>query len=417
MILNKEQLKVKQALDNLKLGAGIIINAKAGTGKTTTLVNYLENVPYNLKVAVATLSHNAKDELKSKMSKQRHNVQFFTLAALTNTRLNYETGDFEEDANLRNKLDEFDVIVIDEASMVSEQSLKIIEKKKKKSARLIFSLDFRQLPPIGEKESALLNNSKYKTIELTERVRQGKDNSILDYSDLYGDYITTGVYPTIIRTNDDNIKHYTNVEETLLDYKQDFIKGIRDVTPNNIRIVCYSNHTKNKINNLVRELIFDQIEFIPYEQGDILTLDAPYQDLDNAMELVVFNVTSEYDGRYIIYVIEGMLLGYNKPVVIKVLNNNSVEQHAIDVTDAFNLYYKDKRRKDLLEKAWELKLRYAKVSHSFCQTVYKAQGKTYNKTIILEDDIMNSYMNTKQKHQAMYVGITRSREQTIIIKS
>ena len=95
-------------------------------------------------------------------------------------KLDYVTGDFLVDKSLDNKIEKYRLIVIDEASMVSDSSLKLLLKNKHKECKIIFLLDYRQLPPIGETTSALYN-SKYKTLHLYNRVRQqGIDNTILD---------------------------------------------------------------------------------------------------------------------------------------------------------------------------------------------------------------------------------------------
>lgn len=423
MLNNEQELVVKEFDKFLKSKKEcIILNAKAGTGKTYTAGWFLSRLPPYYKVAVATLSHKAKAVLKSKISS--YTVDYYTLASILNMKLDMLTGDFLEDKGLQNKIEQYRLIVIDEASMVSESCLKLLLKKKHKECKIIFLLDFRQLPPIGEKESALLT-SKYKTLTLDYRVRQGSNNSILDYSDRYGDEVLKANPDKIIvdRVNDNNIEHSTDIDETINKYKDLFIQGVKEFNPNIIRIICYTNKMKEELNNKIRTLLFNKSSDTPYLKGDLLVLDNQHLKFENGSELLVTNnaYTSIEDYNLIVWKIPVKVLhddGYDEVGIVSVIDKDNEVRFNKVLNNKYDEYLlaTGKTKWKLLKEYWDFRNKYAKVSYNFCVSFYKAQGSSYDYTILYESNLYeNKYLDNKILNSCMYVGITRSKKKTILI--
>ena len=411
MILNKEQQQVLDSLHVFKNSKEMEIKllGASGTGKTTVLAEFVKDL--RIKVAIATLSHKAKTVIRGKIPHSNF-IKFHTLASLLNMKLNQETGDFTEEGK-NPVIQDFDLIIIDECSMVSKETLALIRKKKSKKCKVIYAGDFAQLPPIGEKESALEHDVTVPKIELTQRVRQSFGSSILDFSDLYRNSVQR-VIPD--RTNSLNIKFYESFDKVLFDYREDFYKCLKN--PDTIKVVCYRNAVRKQINNIIRETIFQKAQEIPYLTGDVIIMDSNWGDLENSQELTILNSEQMIEGNYLLYKIQAVKTNsFDKDTyTIYVLNQFSVEDHKKDVAALFDKYKKSKDR-NVLSEAWNLKQRYADISYNYCIGSYKCQGSSYEKTVLLEDDIMKSFMSQKEKNQSMYVIITRSTEQTIIIKS
>lgn len=420
MILTTEQQSCKDTIgdyiQNRISTEGIIINGKAGTGKTTLLADIVNSIPSYMTVAIATLSHKAKGILVSKIG-NKSNVEYFTLASLLNLSLDMETGEFTEDKDKKSKIDKFSIIIIDEASMLNKELLKVILKKKAWGAKLIFSLDFRQLPPIGEKESALYKNRKYKTIHLTKRVRQQAGNTILQYSDIYGDAVLNddfNINPS--RISDSNVIHYDNLKQCLEDYSEVIKESITTLNTSLIKILCYTNASKEKINKYIRETYIDEYAIWYIQKNDVLILNEPYYDLQNSEELVVLESECITEDGMLAYKVKVKSIFSGKISTILVLDEDSVAVHNKQCIQLWNQYTRNRKDKKLLTQYWEYRNKYAKVSHNFCTSVYKSQGSTYTNTIVLERDIMSTNIPIKQKLQAMYVAITRSSDKTIIVK-
>lgn len=407
MQLNSSQQFVFDELQKFKSNSskGIIVDGKAGTGKTTLIAEFIKTIPLYANVGVFTLSHKAKNVIKSKLP-NKSNLECHTTASLLNMRLDLETGEFSEITGHK-PISEYSFLIGDEASMLDEQALKKINKYKASHAKLIFCLDFRQLPPIGEKDSALLN-SKFKRLELTERVRQTQGNTILEYSDLYGDAVinNTGV-PYIDRIDDSNIKHYTSIQKCLDLNKDLFIESIRTGNSNLLKVITYTNAQKDIINNYVRENFLEKSALIQYQKGDVVILNNNYKDLHNSDELIVLEATNSIEDGYIIYNCHVKNTLTNKESLIKILDTTSVNVWKSTLQSLWNTYQKNKKNRNVLEKYWELRQRYAEVSYNFALSSHKSQGSTYTNCILIEKDIMRLNIPVKEKLQSMYVGITR----------
>jgi len=413
MILNKEQQEAVDELNDFIRSSDTEIKllGKAGTGKTSLIAEFVKTL--KLKIAIVTLSHKAKAVIRSKIP-NADNIHFHTTASLLNMKLNMETGDFSDEGN-NPIIQNYNLIINDECSMSSKESLALIRKKKLKKCKIIHVGDFRQLPPIGEKESALVKEIMIPKIELTERVRQGQGNTILDFSDIYGDAALNNTKVDIIRANSDNVKFYNSFNTVLKDYEKEFKNCINDTDA--IKVVCYRNAVKKATNSLIREVIFGKAMEIPYLPGDVIIMDNNYQNLENSQELLILEANQLMEGNYLIYKIKAIKTNsYDKAeYYLYVLDDFSVPYHAKDVADMFDKYKKTKDKKVLTE-AWNLKQKYALVSHNFCCSAHRSQGSSYRITVVLEDDIMKSFMSQKEKYQCMYTAITRSSEKTIIVK-
>lgn len=418
MILTKDQEFAKDKIDAYlkgKTAYPIIINGKAGTGKTTLLSEILLSNEYNhYTIAVATLTYKARNILMSKIG-HKSNIEYFTLASLLNLSLDKETGEFVEDTNKKSIINKFSLIVIDEASMLDKKTLNLILKKKWMGAKMLFSLDFRQLPPIGDKECVLYNNKNYKTVHLNERVRQQVGNTILDYSDLYGDAVLNNTVANPVRVNSANIIYYDTIKKCLEDYKQDFIKQSKDFICRT-KVVCYTNKYKDIINTYIRDNFINTQTSYYIKEGDLLILEDNYQNvLKNSEEVLVLesNLISKDD--LLVYQCKVKSLFNNKEHLIFILDPISKDVFLNNCNKLYNQYLRNKKNKGLLERYWTYKESFAKVSYNYCTTVYKSQGSTYENTIVIEKDIMSCGIDNKQKMRAMYVAITRSSNKTIII--
>ena len=66
MTSSKYQLEVYRQIEN-PLGGNLVINATAGSGKTTTLLNCLDRVPRNRKSIFVSFSNTIVKELKERL--------------------------------------------------------------------------------------------------------------------------------------------------------------------------------------------------------------------------------------------------------------------------------------------------------------------------------------------------------------
>lgn len=272
--------------DNEKKMFGLF--GRAGTGKTSKPIEF---IVFLLKkgliksVVFAAPTNKAvnvmKSKFKSKMAQDpvKINIEFSTIHKL----LQYE-NDFDMSGNkifVKNKrsiMAKYDLVVIDECSMVSKQVLDdIVEdiKKERKTIKLMFIGDEMQLNPVHEKASPIfdpkftlidersvliqvMRSNKQAIIDLCNDVRnwakgERKNSGIGKYRN------ATGVYLYEKKPN-----------KTATTWFESFLKN------NNAIILTWTNRSCKMYNDTARKRMFKKDQLERFEIGDKLILTEFY---------------------------------------------------------------------------------------------------------------------------------------------
>ena len=143
----------------------LLITGSAGTGKTTLIINVLYKLValqllesfklINIKILCLAMTHKALSIIKKYYKKHKDlespniNITFSTIASFRNLRLDIETNKYLQVEQIKN--DYYDVIIIDECSMVDNESYNDFNLYYK--GKIIYIGDIHQLPPINQDES------------------------------------------------------------------------------------------------------------------------------------------------------------------------------------------------------------------------------------------------------------------------
>lgn len=247
----------------------VIVNGKAGTGKTTIVNEILKKYGKRQSVWIVALSHKAKQVLMDKISlenKDRYNVKGKTIASSQGKTLDFDTGKFADGDTDTN----FPAIMfVDEASMVEDEAFaKFLNIAEEHHTKIVFLGDSGQLPPIEENEKGEYKHQPSeispvfklsKQSKLTERVRQGEDSPILPYADYYWNY--SHKMSKVLPTRADNVQIISSKGALLFDEVLSipysfFEKAIKTANPNLIKIVTYTNAVRQELNQRVHERFF-----------------------------------------------------------------------------------------------------------------------------------------------------------------
>ena len=252
------------------------ISGHAGTGKSYITKYIIQRLLQNKKVTVSAPTHKAVRVIEKFTGKKGH-----TLHSLHGLRPNYSLEDFNIDKikfeSIGNiKFNEYNVIFIDEASMINHDLKRLNDVRAKQyKTKLIYLGDAYQLPPVNEnKPSDVFTDVDNKYI-LTEVVRQDKDNPLLDLFTILRSDIDTNRsdFLSYIYNNKSVIGNGGYRLLNLYEFKE-LIKELftSDEFKSNIDFIRYAAYTNDSItywNKFIRNLLFPRAELLV--EGDILT--------------------------------------------------------------------------------------------------------------------------------------------------
>ncbi len=250
----------------------------AGTGKSFTicqLIKWLRSAQY--KVIAASPTNKAAKNLQKMASTAGLSIPVTTVAKLLGQQavLNEETGKEEFISEGNEAIGSFDVIIIDEFSMVNKNNFIDLKTEVEDSlnTKIIFVGDAAQLPPVGEDKPIVADHYcitdwhdlttvvRYdgELAKVAEKIRsQSKYNKV--------------VYP--FTTSEDEsivcLKRYDWLQKAVKLFKSDEFK----VNPNYVRFLVWRNKQADILNAYVRKHLWG--ENVPeYVTGDRLIAKVP----------------------------------------------------------------------------------------------------------------------------------------------
>lgn len=452
IILNEEQQAAFDGICNfIRTGntvtEWVTLSGKAGTGKTVVLAKVVEAFP-DILFTICAVAHKAKEELESRIHSR--NIIATTVASLLGMRMDAETGIWSEDPYAESApILGVQVLIVDEASMLSKEIVDLIMDKKPGNAAVIFAGDEGQIRPIRKwaKLDDLSPVFKGKNFyRLSVRVRQGEGNPILPASDIWWD-MTKAKKPTFSNlqkpnriTEHGSIIYTGDLRQVIKYYKEEFLKAKSEQDPYKIKIVTYTNKNRERINQIVRELLFGNLRN-EIEPGELMIMTNNYKtpfdgkgyfihensftDLQNSREFAVVEAIPRtvriQDNLYHYYSIVGTytIKGEKHFCRLPVLAEESKEAWNNFVSEAFAAAKRIANRTErtaAFMRAWEYKDNtFAPVDYGYCITAHRAQGSTYEISIVNLTDMLNAPTNHQEIASLIYTGMTRASKTAVLV--
>lgn len=308
---------------------GYALYGFAGTGKTTIIIKlifyllenkYIKSIiftaPTNKALNIMkakfkndivklfknkNLNETLNDQLDS-LENNGYNINFLTIHKLLNYKNDYNMeGERVFIKGKKSTLNNYDLVVIDECSMISTQIINDIYNDvnnidKLRSTKILFAGDPAQLPPVHEKMSIIFSstdvNNKFnmiKSITMTEIVRSN-DNNIIGLCNEIRKWIFNPTdKPNISKYVGGKVKCYklynvNNVNNKLnTNWFKKYINYLKNDNSNNFSniILTWTNDQCDSYNNSIRGLLFDKSILKEYERGDILIFNDFYNISEN----------------------------------------------------------------------------------------------------------------------------------------
>ncbi len=303
----------------------------AGSGKTFLSIKFLELIENkNLCWTVVAPTHKAVGVLRNVLNdvglKPTWNPS--TIHRLLRLKLN-RTGNLEiceETKKTEKSLENIDLLLVDEASMITSTLLEILLKYAYRyRTRLVFVGDPAQLPPIGETISPLFLISKTHKAHLTEVIRhQGpvlKLATILRQDEF--PCTPPSCFPTF--SNQKGSVGCLSNKDWLEKAQFELKEAARKNDPDSARILCYTNRYVERLVPYARRAIHGQdADMMPVLPGELLI----------TRKAVMLTATID---RVRFFEEPGVLFGSNEEMLVKDVSPHSYDLQELELSE--NIFF------------------------------------------------------------------------------
>lgn len=467
--LNDQQKSALYELEKFieDYGTEITLSGYAGTGKSTIIGIFSKWLDH--RIGRGNIVYTAPIHRANVITKQNNpNANVYTLSALfgftpdTDEAMERESLDLRElEFRSKNqvKYEPGQLIIIDEASMVQDGLYEYIQKIiAKDGVSVIYVGDSAQLRPVkSDHISKVFTSDGVPQITLTKVERTG-DNPILKEATRLrrGEGLS---YQTDINDKGQGVLYTSNDTVINENLKQIISSEEFNADPLHFRVITATNAAADTYNSKIRSLRYGKFAK-PFVKGDILMgysnklrkPDGSYR-LINSMDYIVQNVrdttvkfrtdkgTIEFKafklsirpiGNTIMDDFHITVIDKNEPdsklfeiveykdrlwrMAKEAKQDKQISKYRDLVQMAFNIDNELNITKNLEDNQGRLKIRKA-IDYGYAQTVWKSQGSTYSKVLILSNEIDTFGYGRdvmQLRNELRYVAVSRAKNFVII---
>lgn len=467
--LNDQQKSALYELEKFieDYGTEITLSGYAGTGKSTIIGIFSKWLDH--RIGRGNIVYTAPIHRANVITKQNNpNANVYTLSALfgftpdTDEAMERESLDLRElEFRSKNqvKYEPGQLIIIDEASMVQDGLYEYIQKIiAKDGVSVIYVGDSAQLRPVkSDHISKVFTSDGVPQITLTKVERTG-DNPILKEATRLrrGEGLS---YQTDINDKGQGVLYTSNDTVINENLKQIISSEEFNADPLHFRVITATNAAAATYNSKIRSLRYGKFAK-PFVKGDILMgysnklrkPDGSYR-LINSMDYIVQNVrdttvkfkTDKGDIEFKAFKLSIRPTGSTimDDFQITVIDKNEPDSKLFEIVEykdrlwrmakeakqdkqiskyrdlvqmAFNIDNELNITKNLEDNQGRLKIRKA-IDYGYAQTVWKSQGSTYSKVLILSNEIDTFGYGRdvmQLRNELRYVAVSRAKNFVII---
>lgn len=466
--LNDQQKIALQKIDdfaNDKSKTAITLSGYAGTGKTSLMEMVAKKLGRNYNVVFSATTHQAAGVLKSKVGKYGFETRTVnSLFGITvETDMEGKTYDMSKMRRVQvdPKLHFGDIVVLDEASMLSDENYNdVVSIAKMYNAKVIFVGDKAQLAPVNQEDiSKVFKTANGEVLELTKVERTG-DNAILSEATAIRNGQALS-YESAFNAQGQGVAYVTpqSTEEInkIIDI---FTPGLK-TNSNYLRVLTFTNDSVTYYNDRVRmdlgyKGMAPQIgePMLGYTNWgydkSLIPTGTPYK-LVNSRSYKVTNKGQAYKGG--IRLSNGEVVSFTIiPIVLEdamgeqvtipyidiknnIENRNSAKAVAEEKVALWKIANSSPKGsaayRTALDKINELeqflvindnilgptgnKLQAKVIGFGYSHTIHKSQGGTYTHVIMDDANIEAKCKDKLVRQQLKYVGVSRATDTVTII--
>ena len=415
MLLSKDQIDAKKTIldwvHSARRSSYITMGGYAGTGKSSLIAEVRKSLPPRWKVAFCAYTGKASGVMKDKLISANainNNDYVGTIHSLC-----YRPRE-DPDTKLivfeRVPYIGYDLIVVDEASMVNKE---LFNDLRSYGIPMLFVGDHGQLPPISTDDFNLMSNP---FIRLEEVHRFGNNNALLDLSVMArnGDSIPFKVF-------DDKVAKVKESDPLVNDFIQNHLGDFSDGV-----CLCGTNNTRVDVNQLIRlnlGVIEDIDDKIPRIGDRVVCLknnknlvEPIYNGMLGRLESI--GTVDRFDEAYVVRV--NVDDGFTHDGMVAKQHFGEMKYSAdgkefVTMKELMNLKTNltVMERKRLRGKLGKRKIYLDAFDFGYCLTVHKAQGSEWGNVLLFEET--SGYWDSDYRNKWLYTAVTRSSDRLLII--
>ncbi len=378
-----------------------VLSGQAGVGKTTCIKTFIKNNDKKFDIAVTTPTNKSLKVIKESIGDA--NVMFKTIYSLLGLRME-PNGEVKElvDSGLVKDAGQYDLIIIDEASMLSEAVLDHLEQKTIfTGTKILFIGDNQQLPPVGETVSVIW---KQFPVDFTLNKVERHDNSIL-------------TFVQSIRGNQNPVFESSGPEvfiHTDESFEQHLIKAAKQgkFHAGIAKAIAWRNMTVELLNNIIRQEYHMTKSDDPFVKYDRIVVMAPIaSDMPSTPNLantddegIVMNITVDRHPKYQNFKIWKLdvRMETGDDIIIRLIHETHKE--------LLDNQLKEYAAKKMWKHFWNLKDAFHQIKHGYALTAHRSQGSSYPEIYVEVGDIMGN-KNINDRMKCLYVACSRASKQ------
>ena len=448
--LNPEQEKaVRQMLAFVKSrDAFFLLKGYAGTGKTFAIQEFVKRAQQRssrygpLTVALCAPTNKAVRVIRDMaITAGLEDVNFATLHQLLGLVL--EEGESEKPKlrrapNTRPSLNENDIVILDEGSMVSQELWDmIIREAAYGGTKIIVMGDDAQLPPVGERDSPCFREIA-PVAALTTIMRQEDARELGEAIDAVRQRVFDPKAPLPQRSAASLDRKCGYFFLTRQQWREEmcaaFASAAFQEDPDFVRVIAWRNSVVNSLNEIIRDILFPgaTAAFMPGER--LIVRDAVLKEvvtrtnnresvareivLPTSSEVTVVKVKAYFDGEFNVF---DLTVRSDDGVINDLTAIPPAYDHPDQVAYSAKLRGYAEAAKDIQSSGagdlwfqyWRLKNKYARVGYAYAMTAHKAQGSTFDNVFIAQPDILSN-RNAEEAAKCLYVAYSRARRRVYV---
>lgn len=439
--LNEEQTNALSKLNdflNCDKQQMFLLEGAAGSGKTTTISQFISKVIGDGKISeicMCSPTHKALKVMAEMCDPDiKQEINFSTLHSALGLKheITYDgTEVFVRDKKIVTKFPFYELVIIDESSMLADQLFHEIIEQNYRKIKVLFIGDSNQINPINHAMSIPMTPEKRMEfnighIRLEKIVRQAEDNPIIALSQ----QIVKGTF--VFESGQKRMKDecgvvmispsQKSVVQQLVQYY--FLSPSFDNDANFCKIIAWRNVTVNFYNKMVRNCKYGPA--VPkIVLGEKLLVDKPIKNnaghvmFNTNDEIVVTNIELKekkmYDTTWKYY--DCSVKGDIMIEQIHILHESEelkYSNHMKDIAKAAKAEIESNKRLKKWKEYFSFAENFAQIKYNYAITVHNSQGSTYDNCLVINSDIEYNQRQDEKK-RIQYTAVTRPRKMLYIL--